>query len=218
MIKLYHFPASPYGWIARMALAEKGLTYESSHPYDRKDNPELAALNPINRTPTLVIDGRVAYESFAIMELLEEKYPEPALLPRDAFDRARARALTCMAYMDLLPEVAKVGRAVLDFVNWDAKAGGPPPLRPAADVDAKMRDEGVAGVTRVLGNIEKVLGDNPWMAGPAFTMADIAFTPFVTNLALRGYAMPDDLKRIAAWHERLRKRPSFAASKPTYIS
>ncbi len=54
---------------------------------------EYKALNPISHVPTLSIDGVPYTESLAIMELLEELYPEPALLPKKPHDRARVRAL-----------------------------------------------------------------------------------------------------------------------------
>ncbi|MFN7971446.1 MAG: hypothetical protein U0166_03710 [Acidobacteriota bacterium] len=123
-----------------------------------------------------------------------------------------------MAYMDLLPEAAKIGRGPR-LPARDVKAGGPPPSSVEADVDAEAAYGGNGGRC-ALGNVEKLMGDNPWMAGPAFTMAftHIAFTPWITNLALRGYAMPLAPTRIPAWHRRVEGAPSFAASKPSYIS
>lgn len=216
MLKLYHFTQSPYGWMARMALAEKGLAYEGVQPHDKKDNPELSRLNPWNKTPTLICDDKAVFESMAVLEFLDERYPDPPLMPKDLFERARVRAALASVYIDLIPEVAKIGRSVLDFAAWDLKGGGPPPMRAADKIDVKTRDEGIAGSTKVLGNFATLMGDGPFLAG-AFSLADIALTPFVANLPLRGYQLPAELSGIAGWYERIRTRPSFAASKPAYI-
>lgn len=216
MLTLYHFTQSPYGWMARMALAEKGLAYEGQQPFDKKDNPELSKLNPWNRTPTLVCDGKPVFESMALLEFLEERYPDPPLMPKDLFARARARAAMASVYIDLIPEAAKIGRSVLDFQAWDLKGGGPPPKKAADAVDVKMRDEGTAGVTKVLGNFASLMGEGPYLAGD-FSLADVVLTPFVANLPLRGYEMPPELAAIAGWYERIRGRAAFAASKPSYI-
>ena len=213
MLKLYHYPISPYGWIARMALAEKGLDYESHEPWDRNDNPEMSEYNPLNRTPTLVCDGKGVYESMAIAEFLEERHPERPLLPMDAFSRAHVRALCSIIQADLLPEVAKLGRAVLDFKAWDIKSGQAPPQR--AEVDAAARDEAAANVERVLGNLVKASTRDPFLAGP-FSLADIALTPLATNLGFRDFDLAARAAPVAAWLTRIRQRPSYAASKPPY--
>lgn len=217
MLKLYNFPTSPYGWIARMALAEKGLPFASAEPYDRTDNPELAAWNPLNRTPTLVCDGKAVFESWAILEFLEDRFPEPRLIPGDAFQRARARAIASMIYLDLLPEVSKLGRAVLDWAGWDRTSGRPPSMKPADQIDAKARDEALKGSLKVLGHLDRFAQQGPWLAGGDFSIADIVLTPWVTNLGLRGFDAFPQIPAVAAWHERLRARPSFAASKPAYV-
>src|SRR3954466_11981132 len=81
---------------ARIALAYKNLAYESRFVNlleGEQKKPENLARNPIGHVPTLTIDGASYVESVAIMELLEELYPEPALLPKKPEERARVRAL-----------------------------------------------------------------------------------------------------------------------------
>jgi maleylacetoacetate isomerase len=80
----------------RIALGYKGLAYEPVFVdivAGAQKTPEYRAKNPIGHVPTLTIDGVSYVESLPIMELLEELYPEPALLPKSPQDRARVRAL-----------------------------------------------------------------------------------------------------------------------------
>ena len=131
MLKLYHFEGSPWGWMARMALAEKGLKYEMTEPRDKDKNPELRNLNPINRTPTLVDDGKPIFESFAILEYLEEKHPNPPLMPKDLVDRAHARAMALLGYLYLYVDGRIVTMQLFDYENWNMKDQLYPARRPA---------------------------------------------------------------------------------------
>jgi glutathione S-transferase len=89
-VKLYDAPRCPYCARVRIALAEKSLVPETVE-IDLRDRPAwIYDLNPSGRVPVLD-DGFVLPESLVIMEYLEECYPEHALLPAEAEERARAR-------------------------------------------------------------------------------------------------------------------------------
>ena len=89
-MKLYDAPACPYCARVRIALAEKGLEWETIE-IDLSDRPAwVYDLNPLGRVPILD-DSFVLPESAVIMEYLEERYPSPALLPADLAARAAAR-------------------------------------------------------------------------------------------------------------------------------
>src|SRR5262249_37199486 len=98
--KLYSFWRSSATWRVRIALYHKGLDYDI-HPIDlRKDGGEqhkatYRALNPMRQVPLLEFEegGRTLRltQSLAILEYLEERYPEPRLLPADPLLRAQAR-------------------------------------------------------------------------------------------------------------------------------
>jgi glutathione S-transferase len=91
-VKLVDAPRCPYCARVRIALAEKGLEPEVAE-VDLADRPAwVYELNVTGRVPILD-DGFVLPESNVIMEYLEERYPEPALLPADPSERARARLL-----------------------------------------------------------------------------------------------------------------------------
>ena len=91
MILLYDAARCPYCARVRIALAEKGIPYEAVE-IDLANRPAwLYEKNPLGRVPVVEDDGFVLPESVVIMEYLEERYPEPALLPADAADRAAVR-------------------------------------------------------------------------------------------------------------------------------
>ena len=84
-IKLYDFKSSPNCQRVKVVLEEKGLAYETVSVDLRKKEqktPEYLALNPYGKVPAMVDGDTVLYESCIINEYLEEKYPDPPLLPR----------------------------------------------------------------------------------------------------------------------------------------
>jgi glutathione S-transferase len=91
MLTLYDAARCPYCARVRIVLAEKQLQFEVV-AIDLDDRPGwLYEKNPVGKVPVLEEDGWVLPESLVIMEYLEERYPEPALLPADPADRAIAR-------------------------------------------------------------------------------------------------------------------------------
>lgn len=92
MATLYTADRCPYAARVRIVLAEKGLAYDAVE-IDLGDRPAwLYDKNPLGRVPVYEEDeGLVLPESLVIMEYLEERYPEPALMPPDAAERALVR-------------------------------------------------------------------------------------------------------------------------------
>jgi glutathione S-transferase len=89
-VKLYDAARCPFCARVRLVLAEKGLEWETVE-IDLSDRPAwLYELNPLGKVPVLD-HGFVLPESSVIMEFLEDRYPEPALLPDCPKERARAR-------------------------------------------------------------------------------------------------------------------------------
>jgi maleylpyruvate isomerase len=105
-MKLYNFFRSGTSHRLRIALNLKGLKYEYL-PVDLRTEqhlkPEFKALNPQGLVPALVDEGRVLIQTPAIIEWLEERHPEPALLPSNPEARARVRALAAIVGCDIHP-------------------------------------------------------------------------------------------------------------------
>ena len=105
-LKLYTFFRSSAAFRVRIALNLKGLSYEPvliSLPGGDQFGASYTAVNPQARVPTLIADGKTLYQSMAIMEWLDETQPNPPLLPKDAFGRARARGLANVVACDIHP-------------------------------------------------------------------------------------------------------------------
>ena len=93
MIRLYHFPLSPFCRKVRLTLAEKRLEVELVEERYWEQDPEFLRRNPAGKVPVLKMDTKLMTESQAICEYLEETVPNPALMPRDAETRHEVRRL-----------------------------------------------------------------------------------------------------------------------------
>ncbi|HWA92707.1 MAG TPA: maleylacetoacetate isomerase [Rhizomicrobium sp.] len=105
---LYGYFRSSAAFRARIALNLKAIVPETRFVHLLKDggaqhSPEYRALNPQALIPALVHDGHTITQSLAIMEYLDEIVPEPPLLPKDAFARARVRSLAYQIACDIHP-------------------------------------------------------------------------------------------------------------------
>src|SRR5436309_754188 len=103
MIRFYYGSGSPFSWRVQLVLEEKGLPYEpvllSFEKGEHKSSEHLAR-SPHGKVPALEDDGVSLYESSAIVEYLEERYPKPPMLPADPGARAAVRVeeLECLLY------------------------------------------------------------------------------------------------------------------------
>jgi len=205
-MKLYHLQGSPFGWMARTAVAEKGLKPEMVEPADRATNPELRKLNPLNRTPTLVDDGKIVYESWALLEYLDEKYPDPPLMPRDPAGRAHARAMALLGYLYIFQDNRQ---AVLQLFDWDKwEKGMPyPPRRPADQVDRAIvgpAEERLMGHYRIL---DAELAKSSWATGSQFGNADIVLMTAAAGYRLRGGPIAE-FPHVVKWLDACLARPT----------
>ncbi|NIO10624.1 MAG: maleylacetoacetate isomerase [Deltaproteobacteria bacterium] len=107
-MKLYTFFRSSASYRVRIALNLKGLEYEQIPIHLRRGggeqlSAEYKAINPHGLVPTLEDEGNRLTQSLAIIEYLEERYPNPPLLPSDPADRATVRALALAIACEIHP-------------------------------------------------------------------------------------------------------------------
>jgi glutathione S-transferase len=208
MIRFYYGSGSPFSWRVQLALEEKGLRYEpvllSFQKGDLK-TPEHLARSPHGKVPALEDDGLTLYESSAIVEYLEERYPTPALLPPDPAGRAQVRIEELEA-VDYFAETFRVlGRQV--FFT-------PAERRDAAKIEA-ARAEVRAGLGRLEARAAGRGGE--FVAGDRLTRGDLAWLPFVELGARAGVDLdPTSMPWLVAWRSRLRARPSYERSYPPH--
>lgn len=107
-MKLYTFFRSSASYRVRIALNLKGLSYDPAPIHLRRGGGEqftaaYKALNPQALVPALEDGGRILTQSLAIIEYLEEKYPQPALLPGDSADKALVRSMALVIACEVHP-------------------------------------------------------------------------------------------------------------------
>jgi len=105
-MQFYGFFRSSTSYRLRIALALKGLDYEAHYvslPKMEQRSAAYLAINPQGLVPTLVDEGRAYTQSLAIMEYLDERHPEPPLLPRDLHQRAYVRSLSQIVACEIHP-------------------------------------------------------------------------------------------------------------------
>lgn len=199
-LRLYSFELSPYAARARLAVYRKGLDVEIAEPPEGGPAGEAyRAINPLGKVPALVLDdGTVIPESAVIVEYLEDRFPTPSLLPRAPEDRARARLIARVAEVYLMPALHPL------FEQFFAEP------RDNAKVEA-----GIAGVRKVLDQLEHFTAGDGWAAGPDFTLADCALMPvmFAVNGVLGGFGEGEPLKgqpRLDAYWRRIKDDPTVA--------
>lgn len=200
MIKLYHFPLSTNSRKVRVALIEKGLDFERvliDLSKKEQKSPEYLKIHPFGQVPAIDDDGFIVYDSTIINEYLEDEYPYPALLPEDSEGRARARMMEDFRDRYFNPPFIEIIHEVR--------------YKPEGQRDAKVIDQAKAEIVKCFDRIEKELGGKECLAGP-FSLADIAFMPDIDLLERFQIPVDAKYKNLRAWIERLKARPSYAAS------
>ena len=107
-MKLYTFFRSSASYRVRIALNLKGLQYEQAPIHLRRGggeqlSPAYKAINPQALVPALEDGGKILTQSLAIIEYLEERYPQPPLLPRDPADKAVVRSMALIIACEIHP-------------------------------------------------------------------------------------------------------------------
>ena len=190
MITLYDADRCPYCARVRIALAEKGIEYETVE-VDLDDRPAwIYEKNPLGRVPVLEEDTFLLAESAVIDEYLDDRYPEPPLWPADAAERALGRMLVFR-----FDELSRPYYAL------------------------RRGEDGAAGRLDVaLGELDAVLQGRPFLSGREFGLADIAYVPWILRARDRLDVDLSRFSALADWAARLEERPSIAAESEVVAS
>jgi RNA polymerase-associated protein len=182
MLTLYDAARCPYCARARIALAEKGVEFETLE-IDLSDRPQwIYEKNSTGRVPVVEEDAWILPESSVIMEYLEERYPEPPLLPADPADRALARVWIFRHDDFTKPYYA---------------------LRRGEDGAAERFDEQLV-------TLDAALERQPWLTGAEYGLADIAYVPWVLRARDMLGVSFEEFAAVRSWLDRLERRPAIA--------
>jgi glutathione S-transferase len=231
MLVLHHAWRSSASRRVRLCLEEKGLAYEG-HVVDlakmEHHSPEFLKINPNGVIPALIHDGRPLYESGTICEYLDEVFPEPPLRPDNAYDRATMR--NWIRHVD-----ERIHNLII--FNWRHQLQGVASkwsdqelAEHLKKIPSKERQEAWLRVARrpyteeeragaraklveLLDRMEATLKASEWLAGPRYSIADIAVVPFVKRIEEE--IAPDQVTeaahpRVAEWWSSIQARPAFA--------
>ena len=195
MIKLYDFKSSPNCQRVKIVLVEKNLPYEIV-PIDlraqQQKTPDYLKLNPYGKVPVLTDDDTVLYESCIINEYLEEKYPNPPLMPKEPEKKAKVRILVDygMAHFD-----APYQKLRMELMK--------DPKEQNQEVVNGAKNE----LKKLLQRFEAEIGDKQYLVGD-FSLVDADLLPRFTRLEGFGVLPDPSLPRLGKYMERMKARPS----------
>src|SRR5664279_27841 len=159
-MKLYSEDSSPFSAPVRVAIYAKGLNIAIESPPGGLLSAKFHAINPVGTIPCLILEsGAPLPESAAIMEYLEDKFPETPLLPPEPEAKARVRLLQRIGELQIMTPLVELSR----------------------QADPARRDPSVAvwltRLVRGLSSVQIYVGDEPFAAGSQLTLADCELAP-----------------------------------------
>lgn len=204
-MKLYSYFRSSAAYRVRTALNLKGLPYEMESIHLTKDggrqfSDAFRAINPQMRVPALQLSGgEVLTQSLAIIDYLDEVYPDPPLLPAEALDRARVRAAAQVIACDIHPLNNLVAlRYLKRNLNQEQSA-----------IDAWYHHWVIEGFKA----LEQMITPGPYCFGSHVTLADVCLVPQVFN-ARRLKVPLDAFPKIVAVETACLRLPAFDKARP----
>ena len=228
-LHLYHFGMSNCSQRVRIVLHEKGLAWTSHHvdlSRDEHATPKFIAINPKGVVPVLVHDGQVIIESLDILAYIEDRFPDPPLVPSSAEDAALVAELSSLAasvqpalkllsYEFLFKPKRRMSASQLD--NFAASHSDAALVQFMRDFSspAGFGFERIAEACSIMdlafARLNKVLDDRKWLAGATFSLADIGWMPNVRRMAMMRFPMRKHAS-LSRWYVAIKTRKSFRAA------
>ena len=203
MLKIYGALLSPFVRKVRCVLSEKQVPYElvATNPFDKSG--DFLKRSPLGRIPALEDEqGRSLADSTVIAEYLEERFPTPALFPRDPYDRARVRWFDEYADGGMAPSLtAKI--FFQRVISAKLIKGG---------CDEGVVQGALKELPTFLAYLEGELGGHQYLVAETFTLADVSVACQLANLRHAGVEVDRTrFPALAAWFDRIVGRPSLKA-------
>lgn len=229
---LYHADYSTCSQKVRFALAEKGLDFESKPLSFRKEeqvSEEYLKVNPNGVVPSLIHKGEIIIDSSAILEYLDEAFPETLLSPTTAAGRAKMRGW--LRFMEEVPTKAiripsfeqvflPTLRLVKSAKGFDKsrdkrtlRRGFYSKMNKGKGFDTQDINNSLYELRATVTRINDALEHSDWMMGEDLTLVDISLLPLIDRAEDMGLAyLWEDYSRVADWLKRLQARPAFGAA------
>ena len=203
MWQLYQFPLCPFSRKVRLLLGEKGVGYElvRESPWVRRD--EFLDMNPTGQTPVMVdasrAGGQPLIDSMAICEYFEETVDKAAMINGTAANRAEIRRLAAWFDSKFHDEVVRP----LMFERMEKR------LVHRISPDAKALRDAMRAANSHLDYVDWMLDHRRWMAGPLFSLADLAAAAHISVADYLGGIDWRGHERTRHWYSGMKSRPSF---------
>ena len=205
VLTVHSIPGSPFGRAVLSTLEEKGARYRFSPvPPGTLRSPEHLARHPFGRVPVLEHDGFLLYETQAILRYLDRALPNPALTPADPRRTARMDQVMNVNDWYLFQGVANV-------IGFHRVMG---PRLMGLKPDEAAIDAAMPQAHAVFTELARLLGEQPYFAGDAVSLADLLIAPqlaFLTQTP-EWSVLGAPHASIVAWLARMEARPSFQAT------
>lgn len=195
MLKLWEHPLSPYAQKVKIALYEKNVPFTTEIPNAFAGQlTDYAAVSPRLEVPALVDGDFTIFDSTIILEYIEDRWPDPPMLPASARDRARVRM------------IEEICDTYYEAINWgvmEIKVC----KRASGELAARILKRAGEQIAGVQARLERELGGREWFTGDAFGWGDLSVLPYLQTSKFYGFA-PRPESRLAAWLERANSRDS----------
>jgi len=199
MNRLFHFPLSPFCRKVRLSLAEKKIEVELVEERYWEKSTEFLRRNPAGKVPILRLDGKTLTESAAICEYIEERYPNPALMPTDPEGRYEVRRLVTWFDDKFHNEVTS--KLLYERVNKKISGQGYP--------DSTNVKAGAKAIKYHLDYLGWLLDMRRWLAGDNMTLADFAAAAHLSSLDYISDVDWDRNANVREWYSKIKSRPAF---------
>lgn len=191
IMTLYSGPSDIDSHQIRIVLAEKGVTVDVLSVNPDQLDEDLLTLNPYGTLPTLVDRELVLYHVDVIMEYLDERFPHPPLLPVYPIARAKCRLMLKRLESDLY--------SLVKLIQSD-------------DATNVQKEEAKKSLRNTLNTLAPVFAEMPYFLSEDFTLVDCRIAPLLWRLPMLGVTLPNTVKSILKYQDRVFKRESFEVS------
>ena len=189
MMTLYSGSTDPYSHRCRIVLFEKDMDFEIIDVDMHNKPEEIASISPSGKMPVLVERDLILTESNIINEYIDERFPNPQLMPPDPVMRARARLVLFNFEHDLFTHVNTLEHSL-----------------------GKGSDKARLEIRDSVSQLTPILTKQKYLMNDEFSMLDVAIAPLLWRLEHYGIDLPKVAAPVLKYRERLFSRPAFIAA------
>jgi glutathione S-transferase len=199
MLKFYYATISANSQRVWITLLEKQIPFEPIivNLDGEQFQSEFTAINPLQRVPAIVDNELRIFESLAILDYLEAKYPVPELMPKELDKLAIVRMISMVSLTELQPAALTLTKQLMGLA-----------------IDPSSVDKARQRAMAILQFFEDTIGNRPYFTGNTFTIADIVAGTLVPSASMFNISL-DPYPGLNAWIDRLFQRESFRQTAPT---